>query len=81
MQSGGGDGNESNGIQLDQYKEALSMFYEKEDEMDIDPLFSEPRPCRKKCKVEGVLPNSDIMQVSYTSIHQKKVRTSLWDFL
>ena len=64
MQSGGVDGNESSGVQLDQYKEALSMFYEKEDEMDIDPLFSEPRPCRKKCKVEGISQNSDIMQVS-----------------
>ena len=64
MQSGGMDGNESSGVQLDQYKEALSMFYEKEDEMDIDPLFSEPRPCRKKCKVESDSPNSDIMQVS-----------------
>jgi hypothetical protein len=64
MQSGGGDGNESNGVQLDQYKEALSMFYEKEDEMDIDPLFSEPRPCRKKCKVEGPLANDGTIQVS-----------------
>ena len=54
QQSGGRD--EDSSLLLEQYKDALSQFYEKEDEMDIDPLFIEPKPCRKKCKIQGSSP-------------------------
>lgn len=60
----GGKNSDLNHLLLEQYKEALSMFYEKEDEMDIDPLFSEPRPCRKKCKVPGSSPHGDDISIS-----------------